>query len=176
VVLDLWIEPLPKFQGNVGSLKISSMLDEFAEVVNIFINISAALEEPRSFEFSPRSLDFVLGAEVDNKFVYKFPPRPIGQTSDIMIAVHLAVHKMCCSSTFYEGEGPHDLCMIVRKLVGYKCHIELTRVEECASLHVIASKLIRPCWFDMSCASCIQNSFIREFRDGGGVWVFGTQV
>jgi hypothetical protein len=66
--------------------------------------------------------------------------------------------------------------MIVCKLVGYKCHIELAGVEEHVSLHVDASKLICTCWFDMLCASCIQNSFIREFRDGGGAWVFGTQV
>jgi hypothetical protein len=73
VVLDLWIEPLSKLQGNVGSLKYR-VLDEFMEVINVFVNISAALEEPQSFEFGPRSLDFVLGAEVDNAFVYEFPP------------------------------------------------------------------------------------------------------
>jgi hypothetical protein len=37
MVLDLWVEPLTKFEDNVGALKIACMINHLVKVVDILI-------------------------------------------------------------------------------------------------------------------------------------------
>jgi hypothetical protein len=74
MILDLGIEALQKFEHNVCPLEVSSTIDQFLEVINIFINNSTVLEESQYLQFGPRCLYFVLWAEVCHEIFYKLPP------------------------------------------------------------------------------------------------------
>jgi hypothetical protein len=74
MVLDLFIEPLAKFQDNVCTLEIARPLYYLAKIVDILIDVSSTLEILRGLEVGPRCLDFVFRAELSDELVYEFLP------------------------------------------------------------------------------------------------------
>ena len=74
MVLDLFVEPLAKFQDNVCALEIARPLYYLAKIVDILIDVSSTLEKLRGLEVGPRRLDFVFRAELGDELVNEFLP------------------------------------------------------------------------------------------------------
>jgi hypothetical protein len=128
MILDLWVKALPKFEDNVCPLEVSSSVNKLLEVVNVFVDSPPTLEESRCLQFSPQCLYFILRAEVCHELFYEFPPCFIRNQTHILVAPHVLIHKSCSMATLHEREGPHDLHVVICKLMGGEGYIEFTQI------------------------------------------------
>jgi hypothetical protein len=151
VVLDLVIESLMKFEDNMHALEVSHVIDDFAKLVDVLIDGFQPLKISCSLKACASHLDLVLQTEFCDELHHKFGPRPVRQTPNCLESVHLLVNELCHAICFHEGEGPHDLCMLVGELRGGKCLVQLSGVQKGPSFCVIASEIIRGSWFEVAC-------------------------
>jgi hypothetical protein len=128
IVLDLWVETLPKFERNMGALQIAGPHDHLVELIHILIDSSGPLEVSQSFEIGPCCLDLVLRANLANELLYKLAPHIVGEASDHLVISHVAIDELCSTVALHERERPHDPHVVVSELMRHEIHVQFARI------------------------------------------------
>jgi hypothetical protein len=148
----------------MGALHVVGPCDHFMEIIDIFTDSSGPLEVSQSFEIGLCHLDLIIGAKLANELLYELLPCIVGEASDRLVISHLVIDESSSMVTLYEGECPHDPCMVISELMMYKIHVQFARIQEGLPFHMVSQKVIQTCRFQVVCAqSGVQKIFVLSF-------------